>query len=306
MRMRRSWLVVPAHKPDALAYALEYLPDVLVLDLEYTVPPRCKEEARQVLATLIGEITHQPFEIFVRVDRGTRWCDLRSAIFPGLKGIVLPGAGTPEEIEDLDKLMIDLEEQRGIVPGSVELVLMLESAMGFWNAFALTEASRRVSAIGIGRVDLSMHLGPEPSGEFRLYRYLMTRTLSVARALGKEPLGAHFRPGSRGGIVSPDETLAAARRALREGFRGSFCAMPEQVAAVTAGFTPPQDEVAQARRIIAEFQTGRQAGLARPVIAGRTYDNFKVECLQQMVNFAEACTARDAEKPLAEGKEVSQ
>jgi citrate lyase beta subunit len=151
-----------------------------------------------------------------------------------------------------------------------------------------------------------MHLGAEPSGEFRLYRYLMTRTLSAARALGKEPLGAHFRPGSRGGVASPDETLAAARRAFREGFRGAFCATPEQVAAVTTGFTPPQDEVAQARRILAEFQIRRQKGLARPVIGGRTYDDFKVGCLQQMVDFAEACTVRDAEKPLVEGKGVSQ
>jgi citrate lyase beta subunit len=65
----------------------------------------------------------------------------------------------------------------------------------------------------------------------------MTRALVAARMLGKQPLGAFFRPGSRGGVASKEDTLKAAREARLIGFTGCFCAKPDQVAPVNEGFT---------------------------------------------------------------------
>jgi citrate lyase beta subunit len=81
-----------------------------------------------------------------------------------------------------------------------------------------------------------MRLGPVPQGEFRLYRFLMTRLVVAARMLAKQPLGAFWRPGSRGGVASKDATLKAAREGRLLGFTGCLCATPEQVAAVNEGF----------------------------------------------------------------------
>ena len=115
-------------------------------------------------------------------------------------------------------------------------VLMLESAKGFWNAAAIAEASPRVTALGVGRIDLTMRLGPVPQDEFRLYRFLLTRALVVARMLGKQPLGALWRPDSRGGVAAKEGTAKAAREARLMGFTGCVCATPEQVAPVNEGF----------------------------------------------------------------------
>jgi len=81
-----------------------------------------------------------------------------------------------------------------------------------------------------------MQLGPVPQGEFRLQRFLMTRTLVAARMLDKQPLGAFWRPGSRGGVASGEATSRAAKDARLMGFTGSLCATPEQVAPVNEGF----------------------------------------------------------------------
>jgi len=233
---RRSWMVVPAHDPAAVMRYEECKPDVVVLDLEYSVPPKAKEAAREGLGALIRKIGESQVDAFVRIDRDTRWADVRAAMYRGIKGIIFPGPDTPEEVAELGELIAAMERERGVDPGTTELVLMLESAKGFWNASALAQASPRVSALGVGRIDLTMRLGPLPQDEFRLYRFLMTRTLVAARMLGKQPLGALWRPGSRGGVATKAGTAKAAREARLMGFTGCVCATPEQVASVNEGF----------------------------------------------------------------------
>jgi citrate lyase subunit beta/citryl-CoA lyase len=233
---RRSWLIVPADHGDVVAYAEIYCADVTVLDLEYTVPPKNKDRARVGVAGQITKLAATGVEVFVRVDRATRWADVRAAVGRGLKGIVLPSPDDAADVVELAALITELEKERGVELGTTEIVLMFESAKSFWNADTLGRASARVSGLGVGRIDLSMMLGTVPQNEFRLYRFLMTRTLVAARMLGKQPLGAFWRPGSRGGMASVADTMRAAREARLLGFSGCVCASPEQVAPVNAGF----------------------------------------------------------------------
>ena len=236
MNPRRSWMILPAHDPVAVTRYQEFKPDVAVLDLEYSVPPRAKEIARSNLKTLVKSVGSDQADVFVRIDRDARWADAGAATQRGIKGIVFPGPEEPDEVAELDELITAKEKERGVEPGTTEIVLMLESAKGFWNAAALATASSRVTALGVGRIDLTMRLGPVPQGEFRLYRFLMTRSLVAARMLAKQPLGALWRPGSRGGVASKDMTAKAAREGRLMGFTGCLCTTPEQVAAVNEGF----------------------------------------------------------------------
>ena len=233
---RRSWMIVPAHDAAAVARCAEYKADVVVLDLEYTVPPKHKVAARDGLGALVNTLGDAQQDVFVRIDRATRWADVRAAMHRGIKGIVFPGPDAPEEVAEMGALIATMEAERGVEPGITQLVLMLESAKGFWNAAAIAQASERVTGLGVGRVDLTMRLGPVPQNEFRIYRFLMTRTLVAARLLGKQPLGALWRPDSRGGVAGVASTAKAAREARLMGFTGCVCATAEQVAPVNDGF----------------------------------------------------------------------
>ncbi|MEN3354883.1 MAG: citrate lyase subunit beta / citryl-CoA lyase [Betaproteobacteria bacterium] len=237
MNPRRSWMILPAHDPTAVMRYQDFKPDVAVLDLEYSVPPRSKDLARSNLKTLVKSVGQGPAQIFVRIDRDTRWADVGAAVQRGIKGIVFPGPEEPGEVTELGELITAKEKERGVDPGTTEIVLMLESAKGFWNAAELAAVSPRVTAVGVGRIDLTMRLGPVPQGEFRLYRFLMTRLVVAARMRGKQPLGAFWRPGSRGGVASKELTAKAAREGRLMGFSGCLCASPEQVASVNEGFT---------------------------------------------------------------------
>ena len=235
MNARRSWMIVPAHSADATPWQ-DFKPDVVVLDLEYSVPPKAKEAARAGLGTLVKKIADSQATVFVRIDRETRWADVRAAVHRGIGGIVFPGPEAPEEVAEVDQLIAQMEKEHGVEPGTTEIALMLESAKGFWNALAIAQASPRVTALGVGRIDLTMALGPIPQNEFHFYRFLMTRALVAARTAGKAPLGAFWRPGSRGGVAPKDATSKAAREARLLGFTGCVCATAEQVAAVNEGF----------------------------------------------------------------------
>lgn len=235
-KARRSWLIVSAHQPEGLVPAGAVAPDVTVLDLEYSTAPRLKEEARARLKALVKSLGENRGELFVRIDRDTRWADVAAAITRGVNGIVFPGPETADEVRELAALMTQKERESGVEPGTTELVLIVESAKGFWNVDKLASASPRVTAVGVGRIDLTMRLGPVPQGEFRLYRFLMTRLLVAARMLRKQPLGAFWRPGSRGGVAATDATMNDAKEGRIMGFTGCLCATPEQVAPVNQVF----------------------------------------------------------------------
>lgn len=230
-------MIVPAHKPDEVAHYAGLDSDVTVFDLEYSVPPRCKDAARSGMEQLMKSLGEGHGEVFVRIDRDARWADTTAAVQRGVQGIVFPGAEEPGEVRELAALITAKEKAHAVEPGSIELVLMLESAKGFWNADALAAASTRVTALGVGRIDLTMQLGPVPQNEFRLHRFLMTRAVVAARMLGKQPLGAFWRPGSRGGVASHEATLEAAKEGRYMGFTGCLCANPVQVSAANEGFS---------------------------------------------------------------------
>jgi citrate lyase subunit beta/citryl-CoA lyase len=236
MSERRSWLIVPAHASDVVSRCEATDPDVIVLDLEYTVPPKHKAGARAGLGELVKTLADKQREVFVRIDRDARWADVRAGVARGIRGIVYPGPESADEVADIDALIGECERANGVEPGRTEIALVLESAKGFWNAAAIAQASPRVTALGIGRAELQMQLGPLPQGEFRLYRYLMTRTVVAARMLRKQPLGAHWRPGSRGGTANADATAMAAREGRLMGFTGCLCVDAHQVQPVNAAF----------------------------------------------------------------------
>src|SRR4029079_11505587 len=101
MNPRRSWLILPAHDPAALERVAQVRPDVAVFDLEYSVPPKSKELARSGLKSVLKSTGEREAAAFVRIERESRWADVRAAIHRGIRGIVVPG---PEEVAEVIEL----------------------------------------------------------------------------------------------------------------------------------------------------------------------------------------------------------
>jgi citrate lyase subunit beta / citryl-CoA lyase len=297
--VRRSWLMVPCDDAAQVEQAAAAAADVIVLDLMEFVPEGTKPAARQHLPEIIRRCVQGDAEIFVQVDKELLYADLSAAVWPGVSGILIPRLESPQEVNEADRLLTQLEDKRGFRPGALQIVAVLDTAKGNDAGMEIVQASRRLWGVTLGRADLVMDLRPEPSGEIHLMPYLMQRLITVANAAGVIPLGAWWRAPARGLLAGPEDTHSAAVRGRRIGFKGALCLRANQVEPLNRGFTPTPEEGEAARELIAAYETATKYEAAVIRLQDRIVDLTTVTQARRLLVYADACTQRDAEKARA-------
>ena len=291
--IRRSWLLTPVSDTEAVERAHLSGADVVLLDLVEFVAEEYKPAARDALESAIQSVAAGGAEVFVQVDPELLYADLRAAVHPGLTGVVVARLESPAQIVEAHELIGQLEEERGLLPGSLEIVVALETARGNHQAYDICIASPRVTGATLGRADLVIDLRPEPSSEIHLMQYLMQRLVVVTNAAGITPYGAWWRAPDRGLLATPENTLEAAMRGRAIGFKGSFCLREDQVAPLNQGFTPSQEELNGARELLETYNDGLSRGVAVVQQGGRIIDAGAASQARQLLELAAATAARE-------------
>jgi citrate lyase subunit beta / citryl-CoA lyase len=309
-RIRRSWLIVPAHDDTRLEEAAHAGADVIVLDLQDMVHDTKKYVARARIRETIPHLCAQGAEVFVRVDIELLYADLYASVWRGLSGVMLSGVTSVAQVQEADSLLGALQAERGVVrpppvgeileaddpvspEQALELHLCFDTGRGNWDAVQLIQASTRVKSISLGRADLVMDLREEPSGDLHLMPYLMQRLIIIANATGVQPIGAWWRATSRGLVASYDDTLAAAITGRQAGFKGGLCMRTHQVAALHKGFTPTDEEIAQAESVLAAFAEARANGGGSVRTDGAVIDASRTAIAANLIAWVTACTKRE-------------
>jgi citrate lyase subunit beta/citryl-CoA lyase len=287
--VRRSWLMVPCDDAVQVEQAIATAADVIVLDLMEFVPEGAKPSARERLPEIISRLATGDAEVFVQVDKDLLYADLCAAVWPGLRGILIPHLEAPQEITEAASLLTQLEDRRGLRPGTLQVVAVLDTAKGNYHGMDIIRASRRVWGVTLGRADLVMDLRPEPSGEIHLMPYLMQRLITMANAAAVVPLGAWWRAPARGLWAAPDDTYSAAVRGRRSGFQGAVCLRPDQVEPLNRGFSPSSEERESARVLIAAYESGIDHETAVIRMQDRIVDLATVTQFRQLLADADAC-----------------
>jgi len=295
-KIRRSWLLVPMSKGDRLAQARQAYADAVVLDLVEFVTEKDKPAAREQVHTAINALQGCGAEVFAQVDPELLYADLYACIWPGLTGVVISRLESPAQVAEADTLLNQLEDARGVLPGTLEMVAALETAQGNHAAYEISRASQRIAGLTLGRADLIMDLRLEPSGEIHFMPYLMQRLITVAHATGVMPIGAWWRAPDRGLLATPEHTYQAARRGRAIGFQGSLCILDTQVEPLNRGFTPAAEESQAAQHILAVYQAGTVQGAAAVKHNDRIIDRGTAIQAQRLLALAEACAVREQEK----------
>ena len=309
-RICRSWLIVPAHDDARLEEAAHAGADVIVLDLQDMVHDTKKHVARTRVRETIPHLCAQGAEVFVRADIELLYADLHASVWRGLSGVMLPGVTSIAQVQEADSLLGALQAERGVVrpppvgeileaddPASpvqaLELHLCFDTGRGNWDAVQLIQASTRVQSISLGRADLVMDLREEPSGDLHLMPYLMQRLIIIANATGVQPIGAWWRATSRGLVANYDDTLSAAITGRQAGFKGGLCMRTHQVAALNKGFTPTDEEIAQAQSVLAAFAEARANGGSSARTDGAVIDTSRAAIAAHLIAWATACKKRE-------------
>ena len=295
-RVRRSWLLVPASQAEKAVAAPQSNTDVVLLDLVEFVAEKDKPSVREGLAETIRQVGESGVDVFTLIDSELLYADLHSCVCPELTGVVVSHLEAVAQVEEADKLIGQLEDERGIPPGTLEIVVSLDTAKANQDAFGIASASTRISGLTLGRAELVMDLRPEPSGEIHLMQYLMQKLITVAGAIGVPGYGAWWRSPDRGLLATPDNTLEAGSRGRAIGFKGSFCVLENQVAPLNQGFPPGAKEVEEASKLLEAYQAAVSAGTASIRQGDRIIDFGTALQAQALIDRAAACEAYDNAK----------
>ncbi|MBV8398444.1 MAG: CoA ester lyase [Acetobacteraceae bacterium] len=285
----RSLLYVPVINPRFVEKAAGSGADAVILDLEDSVPPSEKDRARTLLANASREAARGGADIVVRVNRPWRLLvrDLEATIIAGVAALALPKVESAEHAQAIAEIVGELESERGLAPGSVRLLAMIETAAGFFRIEAIARSHPRVVALTIGAEDLALSLGmlPEAEGLF----YPNQQAVFAARAAGILPLGFI-------GTVAEYKDLAAFRatvqRSRRLGFMGAACIHPSQIGILNEAFAPSGEEVRRAERMVAAYDAAIADGRGAVEFEGRMIDIPVVERARQTLERAAAIRAR--------------
>jgi citrate lyase subunit beta/citryl-CoA lyase len=266
MRLR-SLLFVPGDRPDRMEKALGAGADALILDLEDSVTPTKKSEARKVVAEFLGRSRTRAPRLFVRINPlGSLADEDLAAIMPQKPdGIVLPKAEGGASIADLDWRLTALGDQNtSILPIATETPAAI-FALGSYGG-----VTPRLCGLTWGAEDLPAAIGAagarETDGRYTApYETVRSLALFAAHAADVAAIETVFP------ILNDEKGLEAyAARGRRDGFSGMLAIHPAQILIINAAFAPSKDELVWARRVVEAFAANPEIGALQ--IGGRMLD----------------------------------
>lgn len=267
--MWRSVLFIPVLQERFLAKAADRGADAIVLDLEASIAPDRKDEARQALPAAIDRLAAQGLDVLVRINMLWRpaLADLEVAAQAGVKAMLLPGCARPSEVRAVDAVLGEIEAEAGLTAGTFGLIPMIESARGVVEASGIAAAAPRVLALTFGIEDYLADM--ETSGDPELLAMTALSIAEAARAAGKAPMVV---PESLANLQDLNTFEAAARRGRAMGSVGGFAVHPNQVPVLNRVFSPSAEEIAWAERVVAAAKKAGDEGLGAASLDGRMID----------------------------------
>jgi citrate lyase subunit beta/citryl-CoA lyase len=272
----RTALFAPGNKDRVLAKASDSDADAVIFDLEDSVPIAAKEEARTLVAGAIdrARAARSGPLVTVRVNAsatGLLKNDLAAVVRPGLRAIFLPKAEAPEDVSAAASMIEWLESTQQMKPGTVEIILMIESALGVYRCYDMLKASTRVATACIGSAqdgDLQTDLGCAWSSDGPELMYAKQKVLLDTRAAGKlYPLDGVYSDLNDIEGLTRDSQVSA-----RLGYVGRTVIHPKQIAPVRRAYAVSEEQVAYYTRVVSEFEAAEKTGVAAITVDGKLVD----------------------------------
>ena len=275
----RSYLYVPASKPEIVAKAFNSDADCVVIDLEDAVHVDSKTAAREFVAEFLKTKAPKPFLVRINDTNGA-WgmLDLEAIAAENLFGVRIPKVTNIETIKIVAKVF-------DAAKSNAQIHLLIESALGVQRAFELATADPRVKAISLGEADLESDLRVTND---EALKYSRNAIVVAARAAGlKQPSQSVF-PNTKDIDCLTASTIAA--KAV--GFFGRSVIHPSQVTVVNEIFTPTAQEVEQALQLLSWYDQMQASGNSVMALpngdlldpANIHYARFQVSLNQQLSN----------------------
>ena len=305
-RLHRSELAVPGTNKRAMEKAPTLGADVVFLDLEDAVAPDDKEQARANVIDALTSLDWSACAVSVRINGlDTHFCyrdvvEVVEAAGDRLDTILIPKVGSPTDVEFVATLLSQIEQAKGISP--IDLHILIETAAGMANVEAIARAvpdrleamvfgvadyaasvQARTTNIGGANPDYSILTDPDDSGLRERHwgdqwHFGISRMVAACRANGLRPIDGPF-----GDYNDAEGYRSAARRAAALGCEGKWAIHPSQVALANEVFTPTEEEISRARRILEAMEEAAKEGKGAVSLDGRLIDAASIRKAENLI-----------------------
>ena len=276
----RSLLFVPATAERFVAKAHTRGADVIILDLEDSIPPAEKAAARAALPAAAAQVHGAGNEVAVRINRALELAipDIAAAVMPQVTALMLPKVMGGEHIKLLSEVVAVREAALGLPIGHTRFIAIVETPQALPNLVAIAGADPRMAALGVGSEDLSTELEAVPGADM-LYHFGMM-AVAAARGAGILPLGS---VGAFADFNDLEGYRASLKRSRRLGFACTACIHPLHVPIINEEYGVAPAEADRARRLIAAFDAALAQGSGAVAFEGAMIDLPVVERARRLL-----------------------
>ncbi len=267
--MKRTMLFTPANNAGNVINADALGADRIILDLEDAVSPGEKDAARILAKHALLRMAYTR-ETIVRINavQTPFWQDDIAAIVPARPNFLMtPKIDEPAEILLLERHIARAEQEAGLAAGTVKIIVIIESAAGVENAYAIAGASPRVSGLFLGAADLAADLHATRTPEGVELAYARGRLLTAARAARVDAFDTPYLY-----INDLEGAKKDAALARQMGFDGKAAIHPSHVDIFNAAFSPTADEIERAEGILEALGEGERQGKGVVTYRGEMID----------------------------------
>ncbi len=301
-RLQRSTLAVPASNVTMIEKAAQSAADVVFLDLEDAVAPADKPQARKNAIAALNEIDWRAKgkTVSVRINGlDTQYMyrdvvDIMEQAGDRVDMLLVPKVGVPADIYMVDAMISQIEQSCGLT-NRVGIEALIETALGMGNVEGIAQFGGRLEALHFGVADYAASMrarttnigGLNPHYPGDQWHASITRMVIASRAYGLRALDGPF-----GDFSDPEGYKEGARRAAALGCEGKWAIHPSQIGMANEVFSPPEAEIAKAKRIIEELRRAESMGKGAASLDGRMIDAASEKMANNVLVLADAIAAK--------------
>ena len=287
-RNRISRLYLPGNTPNLAINAGIHKPDAIILDLEDSVAPVKKHEARYLVRNILRGIDFYGAERMVRINQVPEGlADLDFIVPHNVNLILVPKCESIEQIRQVNGRIEEIRKNSGVTY-PIWLMPIIESALGVMNAYEIAQGEN-VVAMAIGLEDYTADLGVRRTAEGEESLFARSMIVNACKAAGIQPIDSVF---SDVGDMEGLKKNALKSKSL--GFEGMGCIHPRQIRVIHEAFGPDEEEIEKAKKIVSAYLEAEEKGLGVIAMGTKMIDTPVVKRARKLIDQAVAMGIIDA------------
>ncbi|MFL2627020.1 MAG: HpcH/HpaI aldolase/citrate lyase family protein [Dehalococcoidia bacterium] len=284
MELFRSLLFVPGNRSDMLEKASTADTDILVPDMEDSVPDNEKSNARSLISEKLNILSGKNQSIIPRVnalDTGLTFDDIRAVVSSNTYGISVGKIESSWDISEVSKILSQVETEKSVEIGSTKIIAWIESASAIVNVNTIASASDRMLGIAFGGEDFTNDMGIQRTDTGIEILYPRSVVAVAAKAAGITAIDTpyvNFRDND--GLENEIKSV------LPLGFKAKFAIHPGQLESINNLFSPSEEAIEYAKKVIEVFEEAEKKGSGATSLDGKMIDVPVVKRARNLIELA--------------------